>query len=104
VDVPTAAISRTPVFPSTVTGLEIHKNSLLIFPNPARNVVEVTLPADVDIQEVQVWDLNGQRVLSHFEIIDEGRYRLDLGSLPPGVYLLQMTSSESIFTGKIFKR
>ncbi len=82
--------------PSSTTNL-LDANSISIAPNPAKDVLNITVTAQELKGDVQVTLFNqkGQKVLtSNLNIQD--RATLQVGSVQPGVYTLHMTNGKSI--------
>ncbi|MBK8428640.1 MAG: T9SS type A sorting domain-containing protein [Lewinellaceae bacterium] len=82
--------------PSSTTNL-LDGNSISIAPNPAKDVLNITVTAQELKGDVQVTLFNqkGQKVLtSNLNIQD--RATLQVGNVQPGVYTLHMTNGKSI--------
>ncbi|MCB9230690.1 MAG: T9SS type A sorting domain-containing protein [Bacteroidia bacterium] len=80
--------------------LEVKENQdFQIFPNPAQNLVTVRLPRqsqnltlkDLQGREIAVWKAQSREM------------HLSLSQIPKGIYLLQVTTREGIFTRKLIK-
>ena len=72
----------------------------LFFPNPADQVVMVTMPA---MARVQVMDLAGRTLLERG--LQNDRMALPVGELPAGTYLLRVTNDEGrTFTRPLMKQ
>ncbi|QHI38073.1 hypothetical protein IMCC3317_34570 [Kordia antarctica] len=73
------------------------KTSIKIFPNPTQDLL--TIDSEYQISDVNVFNLQGQKVSSSYH-----NQSLSIGHLPQGMYLLQLTDSEHrISTYKIVK-
>ena len=74
---------------------------LRLFPNPGTGLVRVELPEAVSGEWlVRVANAQGQEVI--FQRREAGHAQnLDLGSLPAGIYFVQVQAAEKRFTGKI---
>ncbi len=82
--------------PSSTTNL-LDGNSISIAPNPAKDVLNITVTAPEMKGDVQVtlYNQQGQKVLtSNLNIQD--RATLQVGNVQPGVYTLHMTNGKSI--------
>jgi WD40 repeat protein len=69
------------------------KQQVSVYPNPFENVIEVGLQHTGNqlIQEVQLFDVQGRTVQTYAPAAATGSVRLEgLGSLPAGVYYLQV--------------
>lgn len=68
-----------------------------IYPNPAKDLLTVTLPANFDKQlTLLVTDIAGKAVLNKVTqgIKNGGIFRLDISQLTSGTYFLQLTGAE----------
>jgi hypothetical protein len=73
----------------------------VVYPNPTRDYVYLTLPAGIGAVDISLTDLLG-RPLSSTQIIDVTSSRLEL-NYPPGLYLLTVISGESRRTIRIVR-
>ena len=73
----------------------------VVYPNPAGEVLYVTVSGK-DNFEYRIYSLSGAMVMSGLS--QDTRATLDVSALPSGVYLLKVTSDNSVFTGKIIKQ
>lgn len=77
--------------------------SLVIFPNPTKNKIMVSIggvPANVEQSELLLLDLSGRLLERHSM---QSEIQLDLSSYSSGVYLLKVTSGTKIYTQKVVK-
>ncbi len=75
----------------------VNSNSLSVFPNPAKNLVNFNLSSDVDTQkEVIVLDLMGRMVLKQKYAIQKGNntIKINLPRLAPGIYFIKIDSNK----------
>jgi hypothetical protein len=63
----------------------------MVYPNPAAQWLALDLPDGVKVCQLEVFNLNGSRLLS-MVVADE--QRMDVGDWPPGVYLLKARAGE----------
>ncbi|MXV38777.1 T9SS type A sorting domain-containing protein [Flavobacteriaceae bacterium Ap0902] len=78
------------------------KNSIALYPNPAKDVVKVALGSDFDANKVQVvvTSMTGQ-VVSKSAYSTKG---LNISNLPAGVYVLTVTDGKNTQTKKLIKK
>ncbi|HYV94927.1 MAG TPA: T9SS type A sorting domain-containing protein, partial [Chitinophagales bacterium] len=70
-------------------------NSLLLFPNPNDGLFNLVLPDDLSSAEVRVSDMMGKcRYTNKISASQDRKLNLQLENIPPGVYSLQIISSE----------
>ena len=66
----------------------------LIYPNPASDYISITTPGVVDI-----YNMNGKKVLENSSFSS----KLNISELPPGIYMIKITTKNQIFTKKLIK-
>lgn len=78
-------------------------SSINIVPNPATNVIKVFVPSNqIAVMKASVVDIFGKQHLTQF--IQSNEYNeLDIASLSPGVYVLQINNGTSIEQTKFIK-
>lgn len=78
-------------------GANQNKYDLIVYPNPATDVVDIHLNGKTAISSVQVVDPQG-RVIRTYADINEKHYQLDVASLPVGLYYLQVNHTYGVVT------
>ena len=87
-------------------GNDVSKLTVKAFPNPFRNVVDLSINTGVDeLINIDVLDINGRVVYNNSTDLQKGQntYQLDLTHLPSGIYFYSLSTSKEIRTGKIIK-
>lgn len=69
-----------------------------VFPNPAKSIVNIDLPTNVELNYDQLFDIIGKDT----GIIIQN-HKLDISTLPSGVYILKLSTKSGIITKKIIK-
>lgn len=75
----------------TGIGNVANDDAIRMYPNPAREAINVTFDAAMDVHSIAVYSLIGKAV-SVFKTSGTGA-RIDLSDVPAGVYLLRMANS-----------
>lgn len=74
-----------------------------IYPNPTNGKLNLRVNNYNGLLNVEIFDLNGRKVLSktlqHFSVEDE----LNISSLQSGMYLLKLTGEDVSYSKKIIK-
>jgi ELWxxDGT repeat protein len=86
----------------TVTAIENGKSAhqfISIYPNPAREKIQVHTAVDNSVKEVKILGRNGVELLSENDI-DKG---VDIHTLPVGLYIIQIITLKGIFNCKLVK-
>lgn len=68
------------------------EQKVVVFPNPANNVVYITLTGFTGRSEASILDINGRVVLRR-EVTSVNQ-PLDISALPPGVYMIRIKNGE----------
>lgn len=83
-----------------VLDIQCGKASVLVYPNPAKDVVNVNITgADARGTTGSLFNMTGQIVLS--KVLQNGSNQLDVSRLAPGVYQLRLVSNTGIQSIKI---
>jgi hypothetical protein len=77
--------------PTSITS-SVNNFDISIFPNPAQNHFTVNLSPNDDHVSIRVFSITGQLVLSN----KLSAQPIDIGSLPNGIYIIQLSTSKSI--------
>ncbi len=77
----------------------IEDNQLEVSPNPANDQLQIDLNEELHPQEIEVFDLLGQRVL--YSEMPNNQMSLNLDRLIEGIYILRVKTEEGIGTKKI---
>lgn len=78
-------------------GVNNDKYNLLVYPNPATDLVDIHLNGKTTISSVQVVDPQG-RVIRTYGDIDDKHFQMDVASLPVGLYYLQVNHTHGVET------
>ncbi len=82
---------------STLSNDAFEVANISLYPNPVQGVLNIALPANVELNSVKLYDMLGQRILSSKED------KLDLSGLSSGVYFVELETEAGSFTKKIIK-
>jgi endonuclease I len=91
-------------FPSQSSGVGIQnsqQDDWKIFPNPARNEVEVRLEKGSSPRKVNLMDLNGRLLYSYSLVAYQQKQIINLQPYPSGLYFIQLVSTEKTVTKKL---
>ena len=75
--------------------LEIQHSEFKIYPNPTTGIINIV--ADGNLQQVQLFNVTGQQLLS-----TDGN-SLDISTLPAGLYLLRIQTADGIAVQRVIK-
>jgi hypothetical protein len=88
------------VYQATDIG-EINSENILIYPNPASDIITIELPGIVTGHDVSLYSLTGALMIK--KCINRDYEQLDIGEIPPGVYILKIKGKEISIVRKIIK-
>lgn len=83
-----------------VSGIQdIHADNIKIYPNPADDLLFAECGSNTDITPV-ISDITGNKYAIVYDV-SEGRMKINVASLTPGIYFLSMYDNSSSYTEKI---
>jgi hypothetical protein len=82
----------------SVPNLNKSKGGLSIFPNPATNLLHISLDKNIKAGEVNIFNVMGEKVYS--DIITGNKKTINC-SLPAGVYFVRVIDETRVYTGKV---
>jgi hypothetical protein len=72
-----------------------------VFPNPAAEVVRITVPAELsDARNIDVLDLSGRLVLRQ-RVVPESTNKLDVRELATGTYVVRVVGDQRVSGGAL---
>ncbi len=80
----------------------LQNGQFVVYPNPASSEVGLSyqLPANIHAAEVSLWSLNGKRMTRESLTGSSGNIQLNTESLSSGVYLLQISEGNAVFSNQ----
>jgi hypothetical protein len=81
-----------------VTGnpdIPVHEKAVELFPNPASDIVHIRTTG-FTLSHISIIDLQGRILLSE----DGDHHEIDVSSIPPGMYLLQLSANDGSFVNR----
>lgn len=76
---------------------EPEKTTLKIYPNPAKDKINLMFPDDIEIQNIQLLDMTGKVVKTHKSNFNE----INIQGIEKGIYLLSVKTTSNIITQKV---
>jgi len=80
------------------------KNKLEVYPNPAEQFMEIKIEPGMTDGIVLIYNLLGDLVVQPQTVNFKEPVRVDVHSLPPAIYRLEVRSEEKIYEAKFVKR
>lgn len=83
----------------------LSKNPITLYPNPVQNALNFSLK-DIDASELDltIYDMTGKIVVYKTIQNNQQEYRLDFANQNAGMYIVQLKSSDAIWSTKIAKQ
>ena len=76
-------------------GLDDYENSVSVYPNPAKDYVNIEVKDGTEIAHIALYDIQGRPVETcHGASLQTGKYRLDVADLPAGTYILHFKTAD----------
>jgi hypothetical protein len=72
--------------------------AIAIYPNPATDKFNVSVPASIEIVSLELFDVLGKKMP-----LDVSEERIDISHLVSGVYLLRLKTGRGVITQKLVK-
>ncbi|MFY0607469.1 MAG: S8 family serine peptidase [Cyclobacteriaceae bacterium] len=88
----------------TVTGLIDNSLDLVIYPNPVMSELMLSNLPDFNYADVNIYEISGKRVAAISIEESKPDLTIDVGSLNPGIYLIEILTEEKGFTRRFVKR
>jgi GH35 family endo-1,4-beta-xylanase len=77
--------------------------NLEIYPIPATNFLKMKLPKELAIKQISINDITGKTISEKNTDPNQEEYTLDISSYSNGLYFVNYTSNETIWTKKVIK-
>jgi len=77
----------------------VKTHTVNVFPNPANNLIQLSFAQSVNNFQVEIINTLGEPVLK-----TTNQMKMDISSLPAGMYFLKTTSGNNVFMNKFQKR
>ncbi|MDX2189902.1 MAG: DUF4465 domain-containing protein [Bacteroidota bacterium] len=87
-------VNGTPPNTTSVFGTAIHSNNILVYPNPANDLLHIFNNSEKPIK-VLIFDILGDRI-NEQEILAEVTYQINISNFGSGMYLLQTSDGQTI--------
>ena len=90
---------------SSIDNSSLEELSLKVFPNPAEQLMQIRFSEKLEQQVlVEVYNLQGKKIITTEIAPGENQQILQLGSLPPATYILRITHNNQFDSYKIIKQ
>ncbi len=73
-----------------------------LYPNPAKNIVNITNTENIEVERITVFDVNGKLIYTKM-YTNESTIQLDVSTLAAGTYLLHIDTTEGMVIKKLVK-
>ncbi len=76
------------------------RNEIVVFPNPASDIIQIEMPVDRPIREASLFDLMGRRII-FAPNLEHHQLSMPLGHIPNGLYILEINDGINRTSHKI---
>jgi len=90
---------------TTATPVIKHTEEVVLYPNPARDEINVIYDASADVKNIAVYNLIG-KVMAVYKVTENNSANLNLENLPSGIYFARLLNSQGnvVVTRKFTKQ
>lgn len=96
-------ISAIPTLPSYLKVDEFLTSKFNVFPNPATDVVTITNTENINVKQIEIYDVNGKNIKSQ-EYNNENEIQLNISDLASGTYMFHIKTNQGIAVKKVVKK
>lgn len=75
-------------------------NNNLVYPNPANTYITISIPSNIKIKKIEMFDFSG-RVVQQWEAPELAGNQLNIQHILPGIYLLKADTNAGVKTEKL---
>lgn len=79
---------------------DVNNSFFSIYPNPAENVINIASEKNMEIQEINIYNVEGRLVINH----SADSSAIDISALPKGMYILKILSKKGTEVHKFLKK
>jgi len=80
-------------FPTAISNVPAKNTDVSLYPNPARNTLNVSFDENAGVKTIAVYNLIGKAV-SSYRVNGGSNAQLDIDNIPAGIYLLRMLDAQ----------
>ena len=77
---------------------------MTLYPNPAKEYVDVRVDGDVNVTGMEVYDVYGKVVRTVVGANNNTSIRINVSDLSAGMYLVRVTTEQGVVTKRFVKR
>lgn len=96
-------LSAIQTLPTYLNVDEFLTSKFNVFPNPASDIVTITNNENIDVEQVEVYDINGRNVKSQ-DFNNKNEIQLNISDLASGSYMLHVKTNQGIALKKMVKK
>lgn len=89
---------------TSTTGFEkFFTEHVKLFPNPVKEKLEISILSESRMENMKIIDISGREYELPFQKQQVGVWEIQVGSLPKGVYVLQLLAENGLYVEKFVK-
>lgn len=89
---------------SAVAETQAENTVFAVYPNPAVNYIQLSLPGKLDNKIISIYDNSGTLILQNTPEADASESVIDISRLTKGIYILNFKSDQKSWTKKLIKQ
>jgi hypothetical protein len=86
----------------TLSNNVVLESKFSTYPNPAKDIINITNSTEATISAIEITDTNG-RVVKNVKLSDVAEAQINVADLSVGVYMMKIVSDKGILTKKVIK-
>ncbi len=86
---------------SFIEEVPLTNNQIIIYPNPTKDDIHIVSTNEI-INSYSISNINGQTIINR-EKVNTNKERINLTSLPKGVYILKVITDKNVYTRKVVR-
>lgn len=79
------------------------ENECLLFPNPTNNQFKIVVTPNVNINQIIIYDIYGNRIRKYENIMVEN-FEITMNNISPGSYIVEIATDKNKYLKKLIKR
>jgi hypothetical protein len=93
-----------PISVTTLVGINSYlENSVTLYPNPAKEYVDIRVDGDVNVTGLEVYDVYGKVVRTVVGANNDSSIRINVSDLSAGMYFVRVTTEQGVVTKRFIR-
>jgi len=76
---------------------------ILLYPNPANEIISIELEENIYIDNITIWDIDGKNIIKNSIQANIQKAKIPVSTLNSGMYLMKIVSNDGVFVKRFIK-